>query len=174
MSQPFVGQIIAVGFNYAPAGWALCQGQLLPISENEALFNLIGTTFGGNGTTDFALPDLRGRAAVGMGQGPGLGSYVLGQPGGVESAALTSAQIGSHTHGLSAAATATTSTPSSSVVLGTPAATTTIYATSGTGATLTAGAVSATPGGGLPHENRQPSLTINYIISLFGVFPSQS
>jgi microcystin-dependent protein len=174
MSQPFVGQIIAVGFNFAPVGWALCQGQLLPISENETLFNLIGTTFGGDGQTTFGLPDLRGRAALGVGQGPGLGQYVLGQPGGVESAALTSSQIGSHTHGLSAAATATTSTPSSSVVLGTPAAATPIYATSGAGATLTAGAVSTTPGGGLPHENRQPSLTINYIISLFGIYPSQS
>jgi microcystin-dependent protein len=174
MSQPFVGQIIAVGFNFAPAGWALCQGQLLPISEYEVLYQLIGTTFGGDGQQTFGLPDLRGRAALGMGQGPGLGQYILGQPGGVESVPLTSAQIGSHTHGLSAAATATTSTPSSSVVLGTPDATTPIYATSGTGATLTAGAVSTTPGGGLPHENRQPSLTISYIISLFGIFPSQS
>ena len=174
MSQPFVGQIIAVGFNFAPAGWALCQGQLLPIDQNQALFSLLGTTFGGNGTTTFGLPDLRGRAVLGMGQGPGLGSYVLGQAGGVESVTVTGAQIGSHAHGLSAAATATTPTPSSSVVLGTPAAATPIYATSGTGATLAAGAVSTTPGGGLPHENRQPSLTINYIISLFGVFPSQN
>jgi len=174
MSQPYVGQIIAVGFNFAPVGWALCQGQLLPISENEALFTLIGTTFGGDGETTFGLPDLRGRAALGMGQGPGLGPYVLGQLGGVEQAALTGAQIGGHTHGLSAAATATTSTPSSSVVLGTPGAATPIYATSGIGATLTAGAVSPTTGGGQPHENRQPSQTINYIISLFGVFPTQS
>ena len=174
MSQPFVGQIIAVGFNYAPAGWALCQGQLLPISENEALFTLIGTTFGGNGTTDFALPDLRGRAAVGVGQGPGLAQYVIGQAAGAESTTLTSATVGPHTHGLSGAATATTSTPSSSVVVGTPAAATPIYATGGTGATLAPGAVSATTGGGLPHENRQPSLTINYIISLFGIFPTQN
>ena len=174
MSQPFVGQIIAVGFNFAPVGWALCQGQLIPISQNEALFTLIGTTFGGDGQTTFALPDLRGRAALGMGQGPGLGQYVLGQPGGVESAGLTSGSVGSHTHALSGAATATTSTPSSSVVLSTPTATTPIYATSGTGATLAPGAVSVTSGGGQPHENRQPSQTINYIISLFGVFPSQS
>ena len=173
MSQPFVGQIIAVGFNYAPAGWALCQGQLLAISENETLFQLIGTTFGGNGQTTFGLPDLRGRAALGVGQGPGLGSYVLGQLSGVESATLIGPQIGGHTHGLAAAATATTATPSSSVVLGTPAATTPIYATGGVGATLAAGAVSPTPGG-LPHENRQPSLTVNYIISLFGLFPLQN
>ena len=174
MSQPFVGQIIAVGFNFAPAGWALCQGQLLSISENATLFQLIGTTFGGNGQTTFGLPDLRGRAALGVGQGPGLGSYVLGQLGGVELAILIGPQIGGHAHGLSAAATATTATPSSSVVLGTPAATTPIYATGGIGATLAVGAVSAGPGGELPHENRQPSQTINYIISLFGVFPSQN
>jgi microcystin-dependent protein len=174
MSQPFVGQIIAVGFNFAPVGWALCQGQLLPIDQNQALFSLLGTTFGGNGTTTFGLPDLRGRAALGMGQGPGLGSYVLGQAVGAESVALAGPQIGNHAHGLSAAATATTPTPSSSVVLGTPAAATPIYATGGVGATLTAGAVSTTPGGGQPHENRQPSLTINYIISLFGVFPSRN
>lgn len=174
MGQPFVGQIIAVGFNFAPVGWALCQGQLLPISENEALYTLIGTTFGGDGQSTFGLPDLRGRAALGMGQGPGLAQYAMGQAAGAESTTLTGAQIGSHTHGLSAAATATTSTPSSSVVLGTPAPSTPIYATGGLAATLTPGAVSATAGGGLPHENRQPSLAINYIISLFGVFPSQN
>src|SRR5579863_2212268 len=100
MSQPFVGQIIAVGFNFAPVGWALCQGQLLPISENEALYTLIGTTFGGDGQSTFGLPDLRGRAALGMGQGPGLAQYAMGQAAGAESTTLTGAQIGSHTHGL--------------------------------------------------------------------------
>jgi microcystin-dependent protein len=117
MSQPFIGQVIAVGFNFAPVGWALCQGQVLSISENDALFALLGTTFGGDGQNTFGLPDLRGRTALGMGGGSGLSPYVLGQPGGVESVTLTSAQIGSHTHGLSAAATATTATPSSSAVL---------------------------------------------------------
>ena len=84
MSEPFVGQVIAVGFNFAPVGWALCQGQLLPISQNAALFSLLGTTYGGDGQSTFGLPDLRGRAALGMGQGSGLQPYVLGQPGGVE------------------------------------------------------------------------------------------
>ena len=84
MSQPFVGQVIAVGFNFAPVNWALCDGSLLQISEFSTLYNLIGTTFGGNGTTNFALPDLRGRAALGVGQGPGLQPYVQGQTGGVE------------------------------------------------------------------------------------------
>ncbi len=174
MAQPFVGQVIAVGFNFAPTGWALCDGSLLPISQNTALFSLLGTNFGGDGTTTFGLPDLRGRAALSAGQGTGLQPYTLGQNGGAESVSLTSGQVGSHTHALSAAATATTPTPGSTVVLGTPNATTPIYAASGTGATLTANAVASSAGGGLPHENRQPSLAMTYIISLFGVFPSRS
>ena len=174
MSQPFVGQIIAVGFNFAPQGWALCDGSLLAISEYSTLFNLIGTTFGGDGQSTFGLPDLRGRAALGMGQGSGLQSYALGQSGGVESVALSSSQAGSHTHALAAAATATTPTPGPSVVLGTPAAADPIYATAGAGAALTSAAVAPTAGGGLPHENRQPSLAVTYIISLFGIFPSQA
>ena len=174
MAQPFVGQVIAVGFNFAPQGWHVCDGSLLPISQYTALFSLLGTNFGGDGQTTFGLPDLRGRAALGAGQGTGLQPYTLGQNGGVESVSLTSGQVGSHTHALSAAATATTPTPSSSVVLGTPDATTPIYATSGTAAALTANAVASSAGGGLPHENRQPSLTMTYIISLFGVFPSRS
>ena len=174
MSEPFVGQIIAVGFNFAPEGWAICDGSLLAISQYSTLFALIGTTFGGDGQSTFGLPDLRGRAALGMGQGSGLQNYPLGQSGGAETVALTSSQVGSHTHALAAAATATTSTPGPSVVLGTPAAADPIYAVSGTGAALTNAAVSPTAGGGLPHENRQPSLTITYIISLFGIYPSQN
>ena len=88
MSQPFLGQVLAVGFNFAPVGWAMCNGQLLSIAQNSALFNLIGTTFGGDGETTFGLPDLRGRAVLGQGQGSGLQSYVMGQIGGVESVAL--------------------------------------------------------------------------------------
>jgi microcystin-dependent protein len=174
MSQPFVGQVIAVGFNFAPVGWALCDGSLLQISQYPTLYQLIGTQFGGDGVSTFGLPDLRGRAALGMGQGTGLQAYALGQLGGAETVALTSNQVGSHTHGLAAAATATTPTPGSAVVLGTPEAATPIYATSGTNAALTTAAVSPSPGGGVPHENRQPSLTVTYIISLFGIFPSQN
>ena len=174
MSEPFVGQVIAVGFNFAPVGWALCQGQLLPISQNAALFSLLGTTYGGDGQSTFGLPDLRGRAALGMGQGSGLQPYVMGQPGGVESVTLTANQFASHTHALQAAATATTPTPGSGTVLGTPAAATPTYATTGTGAQLVGSTVSPAPGGNGPHENRQPSLAINYIIALFGIFPSQN
>ncbi len=174
MGQPFVGQVIAVGFNFAPAGWALCDGSLLSIADNTALFQLIGTTFGGNGQTTFAVPDLRGRAALGSGQGPGLPPYVIGESGGVESVALTANQFAAHTHGLVGATTATTPTPGAGVVLGAPDAATPIYAAGGASTTLAGSAVSAATGGGLPHENRQPTTTINYIISLFGVFPSQN
>jgi microcystin-dependent protein len=155
-------------------GWALCQGQLLPISQNAALFSLLGTTYGGDGQSTFGLPDLRGRAALGMGQGSGLQPYVLGQPGGVESVTLTANQFASHTHALQAAATATTATPGSGVVLGTPAAATPTYAAAGTATQLVGSTVSPAPGSDGPHENRQPSLAINYIIALFGIFPSQN
>jgi microcystin-dependent protein len=175
MSEPFIGQVIAVGFNFAPVGWALCQGQLLAISEFSALYQLLGTTYGGDGQNTFGLPDLRGRAALGMGQGSGLQPYALGQLGGAESVTLAAGQFAAHTHALHGATTATTPTPGSAVVLGTPAAATPIYATgAGIGTTLAPSAVSPATGGGGPHENRQPSLTINYIISLFGIFPSQS
>ena len=174
MGQPFIGQVIAVGFNFAPVGWAVCDGSLLSIAEFEPLFNLIGTTFGGNGVTNFALPDLRGRAALGVGHGNGLQGYNLAQSGGVESVTLTSNQFASHTHNLQAAASATTPTPGPGVALGAPAAGTSIYATGGTSTTLSANSVSPSAGGGQPHENRQPSTTINYIISLFGIFPSQA
>ena len=98
MSSPYIGQIMIFAGNFAPAGWALCHGQLMPISENDALFNLIGTTYGGDGQSTFGLPDLQGRAPLHMGQGSGLSSYVIGQNGGVESVTLTTQQIPSHNH----------------------------------------------------------------------------
>ena len=141
LSEPFVGQVIAVGFNFAPVGWALCDGSLLSIAQNSVLFNLIGTQFGGNGTTNFALPDLRGRAALGVGQGPGLQPYPIGEVGGVELVTLASAQFAGHTHALQAAATATTPTPGSVVVLGTPASGTSLNAAAGTATALSGSAV---------------------------------
>jgi microcystin-dependent protein len=174
MSEPFIGQVIAVGFNFAPVGWALCQGQLLAISEYAPLYQLLGTTYGGDGQNTFGLPDLRGRAALGMGQGSGLQSYNIGQLGGVESVTLTANQFAGHTHALQAAGTATTPTPGSGVVLGTPAAATPIYATAGTAPQLVGSTVSPSAGGNLAHQNRQPSLAINYIIALVGIFPSQN
>ncbi len=99
--DPFIGQIMAVGFDFAPKGWAMCDGQLLPINKYQALFSLLGTLYGGNGTTNFALPDLRGRAPIGMGHGPGLSNYQQGKPGGVENVTLLSTQMPVHTHQLS-------------------------------------------------------------------------
>jgi microcystin-dependent protein len=156
MSDPFVGQVIAVGFNFAPVGWQLCDGSLLQIAQNPALFSLLGTTFGGDGQNSFGVPDLRGRVVVGAGQGPGLQPYVLGEIAGVESVALISNQFASHTHGLQAAATATP-----------------MYASAGTAVGLAGSTVTPSPGQGTAHENRQPSTTVNYIISLYGVYPSQ-
>jgi microcystin-dependent protein len=173
MSDPFVGQVIAVGFNFAPVGWSLCDGSLLPISQNPALFSLLGTQFGGDGVSTFGLPDLRGRAVLGAGQGTGLQSYNVGQSGGTESVALNSNQFASHTHALAGAATVTTPAPGTGVVLGTTEAATPMYATSGASVSLAGSTVGASPGGNQPHENRQPTTTITYIISLTGVYPSQ-
>jgi microcystin-dependent protein len=173
MSQPFIGQIIAVGFNFAPVGWALCAGQSLPISEYSALYTLIGTTYGGDGTSSFNLPDLRGRAAVNQGQGAGLSNYVLGEPTGTEQVTLLQGQIGMHTHTLMAASSANASTPTTGTVLGTPASEP-IYLASGATVNLSPTAVTPLAGGNQPHDNLQPYQTINYIIALFGIFPQQS
>ena len=167
--QPFVGQVIAVGFNFPPVGWALCNGQLLSISDYEVLFNLIGTTYGGNGQTNFAVPNLNGRTA--LSQGPG---YTAGQAAGTESVTLTSAQAGSHTHQLNATtAAATAAQPASGLVLAQPAATApvTAYGAVPGNTTLAPGSIAAT-GGNQPHENRQPFLVVNYIIATQGIYPS--
>lgn len=173
MSEPFIGQVVAVGFGYAPMGWALCDGSLLSIAENSALFSLIGTTYGGDGITNFALPDLRGRVGLSQGQGGGLSNYVLGERAGAESVALTAAQHASHHHILMAANAADAADPASNRVLGQPATGTTLYAPSSTGTTLAGSAISPT-GGNAPHDNKQPFMTINYIICLEGIYPSQS
>ena len=170
MSEPFVGQIIAVGFNFAPPGWAFCDGQSVDISSYAALFNLIGTTYGGDGQTTFKLPDLRGRGAAGFGQAPGLSDYALGQQFGTENITLLSSQWAAHAHSLTGSATATTSVPAADSLLGT--STTNIYATSGAVTGLAGSAVTPTPNPATPHENRQPFQTINYIIALYGIFPT--
>lgn len=173
MSEPFIGQVVAVGFNFAPNGWALCDGSLLPIAENSPLFSLIGTTYGGDGITNFALPDLRGRVGLSQGQGPGLGNYLLGQKGGAENVTLTAAQHASHRHLLMAANAVDSADPANNRVLGQPATGTTLYAPSGTATTLSSSTV-APDGGSQPHNNKQPYMTINYIICLEGIYPSQN
>jgi microcystin-dependent protein len=180
MSNPFLGQITLFPYNFAPYGWALCEGQLLSISQNTALFSLLGVQFGGNGTSNFALPDLRGRVPMGQGQGPGLSPYSVGSQQGVEQVTLTTATIPSHSHGFPAfATTATTNTPSGALPAegkesgrGTFAVNT--YTAPGTAVSLAAGQVVPVTGGGLPHNNLQPYLTLNWCIALQGVFPPRS
>jgi|SRR5215213_3362455 len=171
MADPFVAEIRIFPFNFAPKGWAFCDGQLLPLSQNTALFALLGTTYGGDGKSTFALPDLQGSAAMHPGQGQGLSERVLGEMSGVESITLLQSEIPVHTHTLTAAALP----GDQSIPTGNLTATTTgdkLYAPSGTAATF---AFQALPpaGGGLPHNNMQPYLTLNFCIALQGVFPQR-
>jgi microcystin-dependent protein len=168
MSLPYVGEIRLVGFNFAPLGWAFCDGSLLSIAENEVLFNLIGTTYGGDGQNTFALPDLRGRVPVH--QGTGQSTYVMGQAGGVENVALTTGQIPSHTHALAASSALATPAAFKAAMLG--SSTTASYYGTGTPTTAMAAGALVPVGGSQQHENVAPSLALNFIISLFGVFPS--
>ncbi len=173
MQTPFVGQIAYVGFNFAPVGWHYCDGSLLPISQYEALFNLIGTTYGGNGQTTFALPDLRGRVPICVGQGQGLSAYVLGQVGGVESVTLTLNNYPAHNHTFTGSqSNAGTVDPTGAL----PASGQQIYAQVNPGEVMNAAmcTIAGPSGGPVPHENIQPYLAANWIIALEGVYPSQS
>lgn len=167
MSSPFVGEIRMFGGNFAPVGWALCQGQLLPISENPTLFQLIGTTYGGDGQNTFALPNLQSRVPVHVGPG-----FALGQAAGAESVTVTTSQIPAHSHVPQAnSGTASAASPSNNFW----AANSTLSPYGNTAPTdgLAAAAVGSA-GGSQPHDNMIPFLVVNFIISLFGVFPSQS
>jgi microcystin-dependent protein len=170
MGQPYVGEIRIFAGNFAPAGWMFCEGQLLPISENETLFNLIGTTYGGDGQSTFALPDLRGRIPLHQGNG-----FILAETGGVEEVTLTQSQIPSHSHALLAGTNpASTAAPGPAVLpAATQLATITPYGTDNPPAVLHPQAVSQV-GGSQPHTNFQPYLCVDFIISLFGIFPSQT
>lgn len=173
MSDFFLGTIRLVGFNFAPVGWALCQGQPLSIAENPALFSLLGTTFGGDGVNTFNLPDLRSRVALGQGQGPGLSNYVQGQAAGVEAVTLTAGQAPAHSHPLMAAANVSASNPGPALALGTPETAVKMYGGTGASTALAPSSIGAF-GSSLPHENRQPYLALNYIAALTGIFPSRS
>ncbi|MCU1589914.1 MAG: phage tail protein [Frankiales bacterium] len=163
MSNPYIGEIRMFGGNFAPAGWSFCNGQLLPISEYDALFNLIGTTYGGDGQSTFAVPDLQSRLPMHVGAG-----RILAQTGGAESVTLTQNQLPAHRHALAAAAVATSSTPGGNV-----------WASDGdmpystAAPTIPMGATALAPtGGSQPHENMPPFLAVSFIISLFGIYPS--
>lgn len=176
--DPILGEIRLLPFNFAPRGWALCQGQTLSIAQNSALFALLGTQYGGDGRTTFGLPDLRGRAALGMGQGQGLSLYPLGTMTGTESVTLFTANLPAHTHPLSGAtvpvstAAGTTNSPAGGYFA--PAAGQ--YGDSGGGGNMAAGLLNGTSGStgdGGAHENRMPFLVLNYCIALQGVFPQR-
>ncbi len=169
MSEPFIGQIQTFGFNFAPRGWALCDGQLLPIPQFSALFSLLGTTYGGDGRTTFGLPDLRGRVALHQGQGAGLSDRRLGQKGGTEDVTLAASQLPGHSHPLNAvAAEATSFKPAGNLL-----AAEVIYGPGPSDTMLAADAIGDT-GGDQPHNNMQPYLVINWCIALTGVFPSRN
>ncbi|UAJ79181.1 phage tail protein [Leifsonia sp. ZF2019] len=165
MSDPFVGEIRLASFTFAPKNWALCNGQLLPINQNQALFALLGTNYGGNGQTTFALPDLRGRVPVGIGQ-----KYTVGMVIGETAHALTSAELPPHTHPAAVAASATVTTPTGSSYLAQPGK----AAFAATPTTSLAAAAVSTTGQSQPHENMAPYLVVSYIIALTGIFPSQN
>jgi microcystin-dependent protein len=170
--EPFLAEIMIFAGNFAPRGWAFCDGQVLSIAQNTALFALLGTTYGGNGITTFALPDLRGRAPVHVGQGPGLSAYALGQTFGAQQVALTDAHAASHTHQAHALHGPTSGTSADPSGARWAYSDELPYAPSANGV-MAADAAGQT-GDGAPHDNMAPYLVLNYVIALEGIFPSRS
>jgi len=174
MSNQFVGEIRLVGFNFAPTGWAQATGQLLPISQNTALFSLLGTYYGGNGTSNFGLPNLQGNVAVGVGQGPGLSLYDQGETGGSQNVTLLTSEMPVHTHTFQAnSRPANQLNPTGNAFAKTDASTQ-IYAPSGGTQTQLASGFLGTSGGSLPHNNMMPFLVLNWIIAMQGIYPARS
>jgi microcystin-dependent protein len=168
MSSPFIGEIRMFAGNFAPVGWALCQGQIMPIDQNDALFNLIGTTYGGDGQTTFALPNLASRVPLHVGPG-----FALGQAAGVESVTLTTSQIPAHSHVPQGFASTGNQAGPGGGVWASSSPATQFSAQTAPSLAMAAGALGSS-GGSQPHDNMVPFLVINFIISLFGVFPSQT
>jgi microcystin-dependent protein len=180
--EPFLGQITLLACNFAPYNWAMCQGQLLRITQYSALFSLLGTNYGGDGRTTFGLPNLQGRVANGQGQAPGLSDYVMGELGGTENVALTTQTVPAHNHAFLAYTTAANLTaPAGALPARGPVVsdgrgvdtTTTLYSTGAPNVALASGQVAPVTGGGVPHANIQPYLALNWCISLSGVFPAR-
>ena len=169
MSQPFIGEVRAVGFTFPPVGWATCNGALQSISENSTLFNLIGTTYGGDGQSTFGLPDLQGRIPIHQGSN-GISNYVIGALGGVETVTITLNQFPTHTHTLQGSSSdAGSNIPTGNALGGVSA-----YSSGTPTIALNSATIGFSGGGSQPHDNHQPFVVLNWIISLFGVFPSQS
>lgn len=169
----FIASIILFAGNFAPRGWAFCQGQILSIAQNTALFSLLGTTFGGNGQTTFALPDLRGRVPVHPGQGPGLSAYSLGQSGGSETTTLLLSNLPAHSHALNAVSEAGDASAPAGAYLANTGALDKEYKTSGTVVPMNTGAI-GTQGSSQPFNNVQPYLAVNFIICIEGIYPSRN
>ena len=178
MDQPFIGMLATFGFNFAPQGWAFCNGQLISIGNNSALFALLGTTFGGDGQSTFALPNLQGRASVGMGQGPGLSPRTIGEVSGSENVTLISTQIPAHTHFMTASGDGPTQATAQGALLGSQGRTggtmPNIYADGATSPVPMSSVTSTPTGGGQAHSNMQPYLAVNYCIALIGIFPARN
>jgi len=169
MADPFVAEIRIVSFNFAPVGWAFCDGQILPLSQNTALFSLVGTIYGGNGLNTFALPNLQDRAPMHHGQGPGLSLRDIGEEGGVESVTLLESEIPAHSHNMMAANFPSDSNNPAGNAL---SRSTNVAAYSASGPTVPMKGTALSPtGGSFPHNNMQPYLTLNFIIALQGIFP---
>ncbi len=175
MSEPFLAEVRIVGFNFAPRGWAFCDGQILPINQNQSLYSLLGTTYGGDGRTSFALPDMRGRTPIHVGSSNGT-AHLLGQKSGEETHMLSTAEMPQHTHGLKgSSASATQVSPTGNLLARASGTVGTIYAA--TSASLNtdmgSGAI-ANAGSGQGHDNMQPYLALNFCIALRGLFPSRN
>ena len=179
MSEPYIGQIMIFGFNFAPQNWLFCNGALLPIAQNQALFAIIGTTYGGNGISTFAVPNLQDSGAVSSGQGPGLSNYALGEVAGIANVTLTQQQMPAHNHTASGSAAAT----AAGYVVGVQngywmgegdSGAASLFAASPDGTSKFAAQTISVAGGSLPHPNEQPYLGMNYCIAQFGIFPSRS
>ena len=171
-SQPFIGTIMLFGGNFPPRGWVSCNGQLLTISQYDAYFALIGTTYGGDGQSTFAVPDLRSRVPIHQGQGPGLSNYVIGQQAGTETVTLIGNQMPNHTHTVAVSSgDSTTGTPSAGVTLGVSAAE--IYIADAADGAMNPQSIGLA-GGSQPHDNLQPYLALNYVIAVEGIFPSRN
>jgi microcystin-dependent protein len=174
MSEPFLAEVRIVGFNFAPRGWAFCDGQILPINQNQSLYSLLGTTYGGDGRTSFALPDLRGRAPIHVGRSDGGGQHTLGQKSGEETHTLSANEMPQHTHafhGINEPASNRTDQPAGAFL---SKSASDLYSTEPTAlVSLGAGTIS-NAGGGQAHDNMQPYLALNFCIALQGLFPSRN
>jgi microcystin-dependent protein len=174
MADPFVAEIRVVGFNFAPTGWATCDGQLLPISQNTTLFSLLGTYYGGDGKSTFALPNLQGMAVMGAGQGNGLADYGIGEEHGAESVTLLQSEMPFHTHSAMAATDpAEQLTPGPSQALARSGPGNAWQSNANTNLVMLAPEAVSPAGGSLPHNNRSPSLVMNFVIAMQGVFPTR-